>query len=83
MIEQNETKDAAYVKSLEIAKKILPNGPIAIKMAKRAVNNGSQISLEAGLAIEEACYDQVVPTKDRIEGLKAFVEKRSPNYTGE
>lgn len=83
MIEQNETKDAAYLKSLELAKRILPNGPLAIRMAKRAINNGSQVSLEAGLAIEEACYDQVIPTKDRIEGLTAFVEKRSPNYKGE
>lgn len=83
MIEQNETKDAAYAKSLELARRILPNGPLAIKMAKRAINSGSQASLEAALAIEEACYDQVIPTRDRMEGLNAFVEKRTPNYKGE
>lgn len=83
MIEQNETKDAAYLKSLNLAKRILPNGPLAIKMAKRAINNGNQVSLDAGLAIEEACYDQVIPTRDRMEGLTAFAEKRSPNYKGE
>lgn len=83
MIEQNERKDAAYLKSLELAKKILPNGPLAIKMAKKAVNSGNQISLEAGFAVEEACYDQIIPTKDRVEGLTAFVEKRTPVYKGE
>lgn len=83
MIEQNENKDAAYLKSLELAKKILPNGPLAIRMAKKAVNSGNQISLEAGLAVEEACYDQIIPTNDRIEGLKAFIEKRTPIYKGE
>lgn len=82
MIEQNERKDAAYLKSLELAKKILPNGPVAIKMAKKAVNSANQITLEAGLAVEEACYDHVVPTKDRVEGLKAFAEKRRPVYKG-
>lgn len=83
VIEQNERKDAAYSKSLDLAKKILPNGPLAIKMAKRAVNSGHQISLEAGFAVEEACYDQIIPTKDRLEGLKAFIEKRPPAYKGE
>ena len=34
------------------------------------------------LSIEEACYAQVIPTKDRLEGLKAFKEKRKPVYTG-
>jgi methylglutaconyl-CoA hydratase len=35
------------------------------------------------LAIEEACYAQVIPTKDRLEGLKAFAEKRKPEFVGE
>ncbi|GCB61545.1 hypothetical protein scyTo_0011329 [Scyliorhinus torazame] len=41
------------------------------------------VDLKTGLAIEEACYAQVIPTKDRIEGLNAFKEKRLPRYTGE
>lgn len=82
-VEQNSNKDAAYQKSLEIAKEILPNGSIGVRMAKKAINRGIQVDLTSGLAIEEACYAQTIPTKDRLEGLKAFAEKRKPIYTGE
>ncbi|XP_042860043.1 methylglutaconyl-CoA hydratase, mitochondrial-like isoform X1 [Penaeus japonicus] len=80
---QNETGDAAYHKALELAKKILPNGPIGVKMAKTAISRGMEVDLGTGLSIEEACYAQVIPTKDRIEGLMAFREKRKPDYKGE
>ncbi|XP_064338512.1 methylglutaconyl-CoA hydratase, mitochondrial isoform X2 [Camelus dromedarius] len=42
-----------------------------------------QVDLVTGLAIEEACYAQTIPTKDRLEGLLAFKEKRTPRYKGE
>ncbi|MBZ3888368.1 Methylglutaconyl-CoA hydratase, mitochondrial [Sciurus carolinensis] len=42
-----------------------------------------QVDLVTGLAIEEACYAQTIPTKDRLEGLLAFKEKRPPRYKGE
>ncbi|XP_063848317.1 methylglutaconyl-CoA hydratase, mitochondrial-like isoform X1 [Scylla paramamosain] len=83
VVPQNETGDAAYLRSLELAKKIIPNGPIGVKMAKVAISRGMEVDLSTGLSIEEACYAQVIPTKDRIEGLTAFREKRTPNYKGE
>lgn len=52
-------------------------------MSKRAINKGSQVDLNTGFAIEEACYAQLIPTQDRIEGLQAFAEKRKPVYKGE
>jgi len=52
-------------------------------MAKIAINRGMDVDIGTAMAIEEACYAQVIPTKDRIEGLKAFKEKRKPCYTGE
>lgn len=82
-VPQNEAGDAAYLRSLELAKEIIPQGPIALRVAKTAISKGSQVDLNTGLAIEQACYAQVIPTKDRIEGLKAFKEKRPPQYKGE
>uniref|UniRef100_A0A0A9XFD1 Methylglutaconyl-CoA hydratase, mitochondrial n=1 Tax=Lygus hesperus TaxID=30085 RepID=A0A0A9XFD1_LYGHE len=76
-------RDAAYDKALEIAREILPNGPLGVRMAKLAVDRGAELDISSGCLLEELCYSRVVSTKDRIEGLKAFQEKRKPRYTGE
>ena len=68
--------------ALALAREILPNGPLAVRLAKQAVNGGSELSLRAGLAFEQACYAQVLSTKDRLEGLAAFREKRNPRFRG-
>lgn len=47
------------------------------------MNRGLDVDLHTGLAMEEALYAQLLPTKDRLEGLRAFAEKRPPVYTGE
>jgi methylglutaconyl-CoA hydratase len=73
----------ALVAAVTLAREILPNGPIALRLAKQAVGQGVELELAAGLALEQACYAQVIPTKDRLEGLAAFREKRKPQYRGE
>lgn len=82
-VEQNPSGDAAYLRALDLAREFIPQGPIAIRMAKLAINQGIEVDLKTGLAIEEACYSQVIPTKDRLEGLQAFREKRPPRFKGE
>jgi len=82
-VEQNEVGDAAYLRSLALAKEILPNGPIGVAMAKMAINKGTEVDLASGLGFEEAAYAQVIPTKDRVEALMAFREKRKPVFRGE
>lgn len=52
-------------------------------MAKRAINEGLEMDQESGLELEEDCYAQILNTKDRLEGLAAFADKRKPRYTGE
>ena len=49
----------------KIADEIIQNGPIAIKMAKRAINEGIDTDLKTGLEIEKMCYSGVVNTLDR------------------
>lgn len=82
-VKPNEAGDAAYRKALELAMDIVPNGPVGVRMAKKAIDKGLQVDLATGCAIEEACYAQIIPTKDRLEGLKAFAEKRKPKFIGE
>ncbi|XP_054842067.1 methylglutaconyl-CoA hydratase, mitochondrial isoform X2 [Eublepharis macularius] len=83
VVEQNEEGDAAYRRALVLAREFLPQGPVAMRVAKLAINQGMEVDMLTGLAIEEACYAQTIPTKDRIEGLLAFKEKRPPRYKGE
>lgn len=73
----------ALDRAMDLAREILPNGPIALKAAKAAINGGMDLDRDSGLALERACYAQVIPTKDRLEGLAAFREKRKPAYRGE
>uniref|UniRef100_A0A7E4VI88 Methylglutaconyl-CoA hydratase, mitochondrial n=1 Tax=Panagrellus redivivus TaxID=6233 RepID=A0A7E4VI88_PANRE len=69
--------------AVQLAEQINRNGPIGVKMAKAALDLGSQTDLASGLLIEEQCYAQVLPTKDRVEALAAFAEKREPVFKGE
>lgn len=82
-VKQNSEGNAAYLKALDLAREIVPNGPVSLKLAKVAINAGLEVDIRSGNIIEEACYAQIIPTKDRVEGLVAFKEKRTPIYTGE
>ena len=66
----------------KLAEMIAKNGPIALKQAKTAINKGLETDLATGLIIEQLAYQQTIPTNDRLEGLRAFREKRTPNYQG-
>ncbi|CAG5862909.1 unnamed protein product [Menidia menidia] len=59
------------------------SAPIAVRMAKEAMNRGTEVDIGSAMAIERMCYARVIPTRDRQEGMAAFMEKRPPQYTGE
>jgi enoyl-CoA hydratase/carnithine racemase len=67
---------------LELAEEISKAGPIALAQAKFAMNRGLDVDLYSGLAIEASAYEVCIPTEDRLEGLRAFKEKRKPVYRG-
>jgi len=77
-----EDYDSAYNRCLDIVKQILPKGPLGIRAAKQAINASIETDLKTGLDIERMLYSKIIETEDRIEGLKAFVEKRKPVYKG-
>jgi len=69
-------------KAVEIAEKIVKNAPLSLQYSKKAINQGIGIDIKAGLEIERLCYGYIIKTEDRIEGMKAFLEKRLPDYKG-
>jgi enoyl-CoA hydratase/carnithine racemase len=73
----------AVEEALALAAQIAANAPIAVGLAKTAVREGLEATLEEGLAIERREYEKTLGTKDRLEGLAAFAEKRKPVYRGE
>lgn len=75
--------DGSFDRAIQLAHEILPKGPIGIRMAKEAIMKGYGMDLWSTHAFERACYAQVISTKDRLEGLQAFRDKRKPNYKGE
>ncbi|MFD2637316.1 enoyl-CoA hydratase-related protein [Piscibacillus salipiscarius] len=82
LIEEVAPLDGLEDKALEVAKQIASNGPVGVKMAKKAIDQGFDHDLKTGLKIERNCYMNTIPTEDRIEALSAFREKRKPSFTG-
>lgn len=65
-----------------MAEAITKNGPVAMRVAKRAIDRGMEMDLASALVFESTCYEITIPTEDRREGLLAFREKRKPVYWG-
>ncbi|XP_041126530.1 enoyl-CoA hydratase domain-containing protein 2, mitochondrial [Polyodon spathula] len=82
-VPQNQAGDAGYREALSLAREIIPQGPVAVRMAKEAINRGAEVDVATGMAIEGMCYARVIPTRDRQEGMAAFIQKRAPRYIGE
>jgi enoyl-CoA hydratase/carnithine racemase len=69
-------------RALEIAGVIAQNGPIAVRQAKKAVAWGAETDLETGMILAIEAYNNTVTTEDRLEGVRAFNERRPPRFTG-
>ena len=69
--------------ALELARAIAANGPVAVRAAKAAVDDGFELPLAQALEHEARCYERTLETQDRLEALAAFAEKRKPVYRGE
>lgn len=68
--------------TLKLAGEIAKLSPVAIKLAKEAVNNAFNSTLDEGLIFERKNFYLTFASQDQKEGMAAFVEKRAPNFTG-
>ena len=72
----------AKARAGEIAATIARNGPIAVRQAKKAIAYGSETDLETAMILAIEAYNATVVTEDRLEGVRAFNEKRRPEFKG-
>ena len=78
----NQVGGSALDEAHSLAEGMLKCGPLALRAAKKAIDEGSDVDLAQGLEIEQACYQTIIPTEDRLEALEAFREKRPPRFKG-
>ena len=74
--------DKLRAETLATATTIAGNAPIAVRQAKRAMHFGMQMDLRSALFFEIDAYNKMVGTQDRLEGVRAFNEKRKPRFQG-
>ncbi len=63
-------------------REILSKGPVAVELAKRVINQGTDLDLNSGLTLEASTFPLIFATEDRIEGVTAFLEKRKAQFRG-
>jgi enoyl-CoA hydratase len=66
----------------ELARTMAAKAPVALRYAKEAVVKGLELSLADGLRLEGDLSTLLRTTEDRVEGAKAFLEKRPPRFSG-
>lgn len=64
------------------AAEIATNAPLATRLIKRSVKDGLDMDIRQAMAFEIECYNQLIPTSDRREGVTAFNERRKPRFQG-
>jgi enoyl-CoA hydratase/carnithine racemase len=72
----------ARARATELATTIAENGPIAVRQAKKAIAWGSETDLETAMVLAIEAYNATVVTEDRLEGVRAFNERRKPRFQG-
>ena len=67
---------------MDSAQGMASKGPLALKYAKEAIYTGMDLTLEQGLHLEADLYLLLHTTRDRTEGIRAFQEKKKPQFAG-
>ena len=75
-----DTREALLEGALAMADTIAGNGPLSIRQAKKSIHYGLQTDILTGYRFEIEAYNRLVVTEDRLEGVRAFNEKRKPVF---
>jgi enoyl-CoA hydratase len=75
--------DRLLAEARALAEKLAARAPVALRMIKEAMNDGYDLDLPKGLALEAKAWAVAFSTADKREGVAAFLEKRKPAFTGE
>ena len=82
LVDEVVPHDQLESKTFEIATKIAEKSPIAVRFAKEAVKASLRMPLNEGLRYEQSLFSLIFTTEDKDEGVRAFLEKRLPKFTG-
>jgi len=83
LVDKVVLKGEAVNEAKKMAKKIMDKGPIAIRYAKKAIDEGINLTLSEGLRLEAKLFGELFTTEDQKEGAKAFLLKRKAQFKGE
>lgn len=75
--------ELALRKAIEVARRIAEKSPLAVRLAKEALQKAFELPLSEGLRAERRNYYLMFSSKDKEEGIAAFLEKRDPHWKGE
>jgi enoyl-CoA hydratase len=77
-----DTREDLHAAAMDTARTIAHNAPLSVRQAKRSMHYGLQMDIRTALRFEIECYNQLVGTEDRREGIASFNEKRPPVFKG-
>jgi len=82
LVEEVVAHDQLMATVETLGQTIVSRAPLAVKYAKEAIVRGLDLPLEVGLQVESELYTLLRTTEDRMEGARAFREKRPPQFKG-
>jgi enoyl-CoA hydratase/carnithine racemase len=82
LVNKVAAKGAWLSEAIELARLVAARAPLAVRLGKQAVLAAAETSLAEGLIAERKLFDQAMASEDRVEGMKAFLEKREPEFKG-
>lgn len=79
----NDVVDAggALAAAVDVAKRIARNAPMSVRYAKLSASRGGEVDFHTGYMLDIAAYNVLVGSEDRLEGVRAFNEKREPRWS--